>query len=55
MQLKMRAAVISVEIVVVGTVPKGLKRGLEEMKIEERINTFQTTVLMRWAIVLRRV
>ena len=28
---------------VLGTVPKGLEKGLEEVEIEERIETIQTT------------
>ena len=38
-----------------GTVPKGLERRLEELEVQERIETIQTTVLLRSARILRRV
>ena len=51
----MRVTVISVVIGALGTVPKGLESGLEELKIGERIETIQPTALLRWARILRRV
>ena len=39
---------------VLGTVHNGLKRGLEVLKIRERIKTIQTTALLRSVRILRR-
>ena len=47
--------VIPVVIGVLETVPKGLKKGLEELEIGGRIKTIQTTALLRLARILRRV
>ena len=38
-----------------GTVTKGLVHGLEEMEIRRRVETIQTTSLLRSAKILRRV
>ena len=38
-----------------GTVSKGLKTGIEELEIEGRMETNQTTALLRSARILRRV
>ena len=51
----MRLAVIPVVIGVIGTIPKGLERELEELKIGGGIETIQTTALLRSARILRRV
>ena len=45
----MRVTVIAVIAVAVGTVPKGLKKGLEELEIEEEIKTIKTTKLWKSA------
>ena len=37
------------------TVTKGLLKGLEDLRVGERVETFQTTALLRAARILRRV
>ena len=51
----MRVTVIPIVIGVLGTVSKGLERGLEELEIEGRIETMQTTALLRSVRILRKV
>ena len=47
---------IPIVIDALGTVTKGLIKGLEEdLKIKERVETIQTTALLRPARILRRV
>ena len=36
-----------------GTVTKGLLKGLEDLEVGERVETIQTTALLRTAIILR--
>ena len=38
-----------------GTVTKGLLKGLEDLEVGERVETIQTTALLRTARILRRV
>ena len=38
-----------------GTIPKGLEKGLEELKIGERVHTIQTRALLRLARIARKV
>ena len=38
-----------------GTVPKGLAKGLEELEIRGKIKIIQTTALLRLARILRKV
>ena len=38
-----------------GTVPKGLESGLENLEIRGRIDTIQNTALLQSARILRRV
>ena len=40
---------------VLGTAPKGLERDLEELEIGKRIEAIQTTALLRYARIRRRV
>ena len=47
--------VIPLVLIVLGALPKGLERGLEQLEIKERIKTIQTTALLRLARILRRV
>ena len=49
------ATVIPMVIGALGTIPKDLVRGLEESGIGRRGETIKTTVILRLAIVLRRV
>ena len=51
----MRVTVIPIEIGALEMVPKGLERGLEELEIEGRIETMQSTALLKSAWILRRV
>ena len=38
-----------------GTVTKGLQKGLEDLEVGGRVETIQTTTLLRMARILRRV
>ena len=38
-----------------GTVTKGLQKGLEDLEVGDRVETIQTTALLKTARVLRRV
>ena len=49
----MRIMVIPTVTGVLGTVHKGLERGLEELEIGRGIMTIQTTVVSKLAIILR--
>ena len=51
----MKATVILIVIGALGTVTKGLVEGLEDLKITGRVETVQTTALLRSARILRRV
>ena len=51
----MKVAVILIIISAFGTIPKDLVRGLEELEIRVWSETFQATVLLRLARILRRV
>ena len=50
--VELRMTVIPVVIAALGTVPKGLERGLEELEISGRIETTQITALLRCATIL---
>ena len=47
--------VISFAVDVLGTVPKGLEKNLEELEMRVRIENIQIPVLLRSARILRRV
>ena len=47
--------VISAVIGALGTIPKGLVKGLEDFEISERVVTIQTTALLRSAWIPRKV
>ena len=51
----MTVTVIPIVIVPVGTVTKGLIKGLDDLEIRERVETIQNTALLRSARILRRV
>ena len=51
----MKVTVIPIVIGALGTVTKGMVQGLEDWKIRERVQTIQTTALLRSARILRRV
>ena len=51
----MKVTVIPIVTGTLGTVPKGLIQGLEDLEIRAQVETIQTTALMRSAKILRRV
>ena len=51
----MRVTFIPIIIGVLGTVTKGLLKGLKDLKIRERVETIQTTALLGTARILRRL
>ena len=51
----MKGTVISVVINALGTVIEELVQGVEDLEIRGRVETIQTTILLRSAKILRRV
>ena len=51
----MKVTLISFVIGALGTIPKGLVKGLEDSEIRGQMEIIQTTVLWRSARILRRV
>ena len=51
----MQVTIIPIVIGVFGTVTKGLLKGLEYMEVGGRVETIQTTGLLRTVKILRRV
>ena len=51
----MKVTVIPVVIGALRTIPKGLVKGLKNLEIRGRVETIQTTVLLRSVRILRRV
>ena len=51
----MKVTIIPIVIDAFGTVTKGILKGLEDLEVEGRAETIQTTVLMRATRILRRV
>ena len=51
----MQVTIIPILIGTFGTVTKGLLKGLEDFEVGGRVETFQTTALLRTARKLRRV
>ena len=51
----MKVTVIPIVIGALGTVTKGLVKGLEDLEIKGRVETIQTTLLLRSARILRKV
>ena len=51
----MKVIIILFVIGAFGTVTKGVLKGLEDVEVGERVNTIQTTALLRTARILRRV
>ena len=51
----MQVTIIPIVIGAFGTVTKGLLKGLEELVVGGRVETIQTTALLRTARILRRV
>ena len=51
----MKGTIIPIVIGAFGTVTKGLLKGLEDLEVGGRVETIQTTALLRTARILRRV
>ena len=51
----MKVTIVPIVIGELGTITKGLLKGPEDLEIGERIETIQTTALLRTARILRRV
>ena len=51
----MKVTIVQIVIGALGTITKGLFKGLEDLEIGGRIETIQTTALLRTARILRRV
>ena len=51
----MKVTIIPILIGAFGTVTKGLLKGLEDLEVGGRVETTQTTALMRTTRILRRV
>ena len=51
----MKVTIVPIVTVALGTVTKGLLKGLENLEIGGRVETIQTTALLRTTIILRRV
>ena len=51
----MKVTVIPIVIGAFGTVTKGLLKGLEDLEVGGRVETIQTTALLRTTRILRRV
>ena len=51
----MKVMIIPIVIGAFGTLTKGLLKGLEDLDVGERVETIQTTALLRTARILRRV
>ena len=50
-----KVKIIPVVIGAFGTVTKGLSKGLEDLEVGDRVETTQTTALLKTARILRRV
>ena len=50
-----KVTIIPIVIGAFGTVTKGLLKGLEDLKVGSRVETIQTTALLKTARILRRV
>ena len=51
----MKVTIVPIVIGALGTITKGLLKGLEDLEVGGRIETIQTTALLRTARILRRV
>ena len=51
----MKVTIVPIVIGVLGTITKGLLKGLEDLEIGGQVETIQTTALLRMARILRRV
>ena len=51
----MKVTIVPIVISALGTVTKGLLKGLEDLEVGGRVETIQTTALLRTARILRQV
>ena len=51
----MKVTIVPIVIGALGTITKGLLKGQEDLKVGGRVETIQTTALLRTARMLRRV
>ena len=51
----MKVTIIPIVIGALGTVTKGLLKGLEDLEVGGRVETIQTTALLKTVRILRRV
>ena len=51
----MKVTIMQIVIGAFGTIGKGLLKGLDELEVGRRVETTQTTALLRMARILRRV
>ena len=51
----MKVTIVSIVIGALGTITKGLLKGLEDLEVSGRIETIRTTALLRTARILKRV
>ena len=51
----MNVTIVPIVIGALGTVIKRLLKGLKDLEVDERVETIQTTALLRTARILRRV
>ena len=51
----MKVTIVPIVIGVLGTITKGLLKSLEDLEVDGRVETIQTTGLLRKVIILRRV
>ena len=51
----MKVTIVPIVIGALGTVTRGLLKGMEDLKVGGRVETIQTTALLRTARILRRV
>ena len=51
----MKVTIVPIVIGALGTITKGLLKGMEDLEVGEWVETIQTTALLRTARILRRV
>ena len=51
----MKVTIVPIVIGALGTITKGLLKGFEDLKVVRRVETIQTTALLRTARILRWV
>ena len=54
-QWNIKVTIVPIVIGALGTITKGLLKGLEDLEVGGRVETIQTTALLRMAKILRRV